>query len=133
CALPIFALGAASIIRMLYQDGFFHADLHAGNLLILPGPPSRVGFIDLGMVGRFEEGTKRRLLYYYRALVTGDVDGAARLLTDLARVGPRGDPDGFRRAVVDLSRRFITRGSRGDYSVAQLIVESVGLGGRYRV
>jgi ubiquinone biosynthesis protein len=126
-------LGASSIIRMLYQDGFFHADLHAGNLMILTGPPVKVGFIDLGMVGRFEEGTKRRLLYYYRALVTGDVEGAARLLTDLAAVGRRGDPDGFRRAVVDLSRRFVTRASRGEYSVAQLIVESVGMGGRFRV
>ena len=46
-------LGAASIIRMLYRDGFFHADLHPGNLMILPGP--KVGFIDLGMVGRFTE------------------------------------------------------------------------------
>jgi ubiquinone biosynthesis protein len=29
-------LGAEAIVRMLYQDGFFHADLHAGNLMILP-------------------------------------------------------------------------------------------------
>src|SRR6185436_133016 len=29
-------LGAAAIIRMLYKDGFFHADLHPGNLIILP-------------------------------------------------------------------------------------------------
>lgn len=126
-------LGASSIIRMLYRDGFFHADLHAGNLMVLPGPPAKVGFIDLGMVGRFEEGTKRRLLYYYRALVTGDVEGAARFLTDLASVGRGGDPEGFRRAVVDLSRRFVTRASRGDFSIAQLILQSVGLGGRYRV
>ncbi len=33
-------LGAASIIRMLYRDGFFHADLHPGNLLVLPGARS---------------------------------------------------------------------------------------------
>ena len=42
-------LGAAAIIRMLYRDGFFHADLHPGNLIVLPGPAC--GFIDLGMVG----------------------------------------------------------------------------------
>ena len=126
-------LGAQAIIRMLYQDGFFHADLHAGNLMVLPGDRPRVGFIDLGMVGRFEEGTKRRMLYYYHALVTGDVDGAAKFLVDMARVGPRGDPDGFRRAVVDLSRRFVMHASRGEFSIAQLILESVGLGGRFRV
>ncbi len=126
-------LGAAAIIRMLYQDGFFHADLHAGNLLILPGEPCRIGFIDLGMVGRFEERTKRRMLYYYHALVTGDVDGAAKFLTDMATLGRGADPEGFRRAVADLSRRFYTRAARGEFSIAQLILESVGLGGRYRM
>ena len=127
-------LGAASIIRMLYQDGFFHADLHAGNLLILPTDDGlKVGFLDLGMVGRFEEKTKRRMLYYFQALVNGDVEGAAKYLTAMAQVGEGGDPKGFRRAVAETSRRFILHGSQGDVSVAQLILESVGLGGKYRV
>lgn len=126
-------LGAGSIIQMLYQDGFFHADLHAGNLLVLPGDPVRIGFIDLGMVGRFEDTTRRRMLYYYHALVTGDVDGAAKFLTDMATVGPGGDPQGFRRAVVDLSRRFVVHAARGEFSIAQLILESIGLGGCFAV
>ncbi|HET7231311.1 MAG TPA: AarF/UbiB family protein [Longimicrobium sp.] len=126
-------LGAASIIRMLYRDGFFHADLHAGNLMILPGKRVRVAFIDLGMVGRFEERTRRQMLYYFHALVTGDVEGSTRYLVDMATVGKGGDPNGFRRAVADLSRRFVSLASRGEISIAQLILESVGLGGRYRV
>jgi ubiquinone biosynthesis protein len=122
---------------MLYQDGFFHADLHAGNLMILPaaGPrdPVRIGFIDLGMVGRFEEKTRRRMLYYFHALVSGDVEGSTRYLADMATVGPNGDLPGFRRALADLSRRFVSLSRHGDFSIAQLILESVGLGGRYRV
>ncbi|HEU0076228.1 MAG TPA: hypothetical protein VFQ76_01190, partial [Longimicrobiaceae bacterium] len=47
--------------------------------------------------------------------------------------GKGGDPNGFRRAVADLSRRFVSHASRGDISIAQLILEAVGLGGRYRV
>ena len=30
--------GAYAIIQMLYHDGFFHADLHPGNLMIMDGP-----------------------------------------------------------------------------------------------
>ncbi|MDX1546836.1 MAG: AarF/UbiB family protein [Rhodothermales bacterium] len=128
-------LGAAAIIRMLYHDGFFHADLHAGNLKILPQPDGtvHVGFIDVGMVGRFEEKTRRRMLYYFNALVSGDVDGAARYLTDMAVVARGGDPQGFRRAVADLCRRFVMHGTTGDVSVAQLILQSVGLAGKYRL
>jgi ubiquinone biosynthesis protein len=87
----------------------------------------------LGMVGRFEELTKRQMLYYYHALVTGDVEGAAKFLTDMAGIGPGGDMAGFRRAVVDLSRRFVMHAARGEFSIARLILASVGLGGRYRV
>lgn len=126
-------LGARAILRMLYQHGFFHADLHAGNLLILPGRPVRIGFVDLGMVGRFENETRRRLLYYYHALVNGDVEKAAQHLGGIARVGPAGDPEGFRRAVMELSRRFLLRAQRGDFGIARLILESIRLGGRHRM
>ena len=131
--MQIVNLGAMAILRMLYQDGFFHADLHAGNLLILPGRNIRVGFVDLGMVGRFEDETRRRLLYYYHALVNGDVEKAAWHLSGIADIGSGGNPAEFRRAVVELSRRFLLHARRGDFSIARLILESMRLGGRYRM
>ena len=129
-------LGASAIIRMLYKDGFFHADLHAGNLKIMPGDRPedlQIGFIDLGMVGRFRSDLKRRMLYYYYALVRGDVESAARYLIDMARVGEGGDPQGFRRAVSDMARHFLMRSKQGSISLAQVILQSLSLGGRYRV
>jgi ubiquinone biosynthesis protein len=126
-------LGAEAILRMLYQHGFFHADLHAGNLMILPGDPIRIGFIDLGMVGRFEEETRLRMLYYFHALVNGDIVGATRYLSALASVEEGSDSQGFRRAVTDLSRRFVMHSAKGEFSVARLILQSIGLGARYRM
>ncbi|PSQ74808.1 MAG: ubiquinone biosynthesis protein UbiB [Bacteroidetes bacterium QH_9_64_21] len=129
-------LGASAIIRMLYKDGFFHADLHAGNLKILPGERPddlRIGFIDLGMVGRFRADIKRRMLYYYYALVHGDVESAARHLLGMARVGEEGDPQGFRRAVSDMARHFLMRSKQGSISLAQVILQSLSLGARYRI
>ncbi|MEM7582700.1 MAG: AarF/UbiB family protein [Acidobacteriota bacterium] len=124
-------LGVSAITRMLYGDGFFHADLHPGNLLILPGP--QAGFIDLGMVGRLTEDVRRTLLYYYYCLVTGDAANAARYLTSVAEPGPGSDPDGFRREVEEVSRRWQRSSSYEDFSFAQLILESVSLGAEYRV
>jgi ubiquinone biosynthesis protein len=120
-------LGAQAIIRMLYHDGFFHADLHPGNLLILPG--TRVGFIDLGMVGRFTEELKRTLMWYYFCLVTGDSENAARYLAMVAQPGRKGDVAGFRREVEETSRRWAKTSNFKEYPLARLILQSVAQGG----
>jgi ubiquinone biosynthesis protein len=124
-------LGAESIIRMLFKDGFFHADLHPGNLLILPGP--RLGFIDLGMVGRFDQGLRRTLLYYYYTLVMGDSENAARYLASVAEPGPGADPVTFRREVTEILRRWNLNANFRDFSLAQLILRSVNLGAQHRM
>ncbi|MDX1419623.1 MAG: AarF/UbiB family protein [Rubricoccaceae bacterium] len=133
-------LGAESIIRMLYHDGFFHADLHPGNLFILHTDPDehgrvrpKIGFIDLGMVGFFDGELRRTLMYYYFSLVTGDAEGAARYLTSVAATEAKSDPQGFKRAVAEICRRFYRASQYGDFSIAQLIMESVSLGGQYRM
>ncbi|HEY8021331.1 MAG TPA: AarF/UbiB family protein [Thermoanaerobaculia bacterium] len=128
-------LGATAIIRMLYKDGFFHADLHPGNLLVLPDPVAgpRLGFIDLGMVGRFDEELRRTLLYYYYALVMGDAEGAARYLADVAQPSPGADPNGFRREVTEILHRWNRSANFRDFSLAQLILRSVNLGAQHRM
>ena len=124
-------LGAASIIRMLYKDGFFHADLHPGNLLVLEGP--KVGFIDLGMVGRLDDELRRTMLYYFFALVTGDAESAARYLSAAAQTGAGSDPNGFRREVTEISRRWKRMATFEEYSLGQLILDSVQHGAQYRM
>lgn len=127
-------LGAAAIIQMLYSDGFFHADLHPGNLMIIPGEEGvRCGFIDLGMVGRFEESTRKNMLYYYNSLVMGDPKSAARYLSMVARPGRGGDPDGFRKEFIEVGMRWVRSPNFNDFSLALLIYESVVLGAKYRM
>jgi len=124
-------LGAEAIIRMIYKDGFFHADLHPGNLIVLPGP--QAGFIDLGMVGRMHDDLRRTLLYYYYALVMGDAENAARYLSAAAEPGRGGDPAGFRRDVAEISTRWRRNSNFDSFSLGQLILESVSRGAEYRM
>ena len=37
-------------LKQIFEDGFFHADPHPGNLLFLPD--GRIGLLDFGIVGR---------------------------------------------------------------------------------
>jgi len=128
--------GAGAIIRMLYRDGFFHADLHPANLIILlgaDGAPPKVGFIDLGMVGRLDDELRRTLLYYYYSLVMGDAENAARYLATVAVAGPDGDPAAFRRDVREISSRWRRASTFESFSLAQLVLESMTRGARYRM
>ena len=38
---------------MIFDHGFYHADPHPGNLLVMDG--CRIGLLDCGMVGRIDE------------------------------------------------------------------------------
>lgn len=79
----------------------FHADVHAGNLLVLPD--GRVGFIDFGIVGEVSPATWRGLEALAGALAAGDYATAARALgaigatDDAAAAGGAVDYDAFAR------------------------------------
>ena len=129
-------LGIGAVVRMIYRDGFFHADLHPANLMIFKKPGTKeisVGFIDLGMVGRFTRDMRKRLFYYFYSLVSGDPDSAARYLTSLTIPGKGADIDGFRRAASDLYTRWLTAPNFKDFSLAQVILQSILLAGHYHI
>ena len=127
-------LGVMSIIQMLYSDGFFHAGLHPGNLIVLKeGNNIKCGFIDLGMVGRFEEDTRKNMLYYYSSLVGGDPNASARYLSLVAKTTKDSDLEGFRREFCQVANRWQRSPNFSDFSLGQLIFESVVLGAKYRL
>lgn len=129
-------LGIGAVVRMIYRDGFFHADLHPANLMIFKKPGCKeisVGFIDLGMVGRFTRDMRKRLFYYFYSLVSSDPESAARYLTSLTIPGKGADVEGFRRAAADLYTRWLMSPNIKDFSLAQVILQSVLMSGRYRI
>ncbi len=127
----IIDVGAKAIIRMLYQDGFFHADLHPANMLVLSD--LRIGFIDLGMVGYFDPELRHNLLEVFFSMVMEDFDGAARNLAAVSHTEPGSDIAGFRRAVKEVARRWRRQARFEDFSLALLILECIQLGARYRL
>jgi ubiquinone biosynthesis protein len=129
-------LGVGAIVRMIYRDGFFHADLHPANLMVFKKPGSddiSIGFIDLGMVGRFTRDMRKRMFYYFYCLVTGDPENAARYLASLTIPGRGADLEGFRRAASDLYTRWLVRPNFKEFSLAQVILQSVLLAGHYHI
>ena len=72
--------GARAVLKMIVEDGFFHADPHPGNVFYLPG--NRIAFIDFGMVGRISTRRREELLQLLLGLVERHPQAVADVLTD---------------------------------------------------
>lgn len=59
----------------LTQCEFFHADVHAGNLMVLKD--GRIGFIDFGIVGRIKPDTWQAVSDFISAVMVGNFEGVA--------------------------------------------------------
>lgn len=59
----------------LTQCEFFHADVHAGNLMVLDN--GKIGFIDFGIVGRIQPGTWEAVSDFISSIMLGNFDGMA--------------------------------------------------------
>lgn len=92
--------GANMYLDMIFRDGFYHADPHPGNLMMLPG--GVVGVLDCGMVGRLDETLREEVEALLLAIVNRDsvelTDSVIRLGSapnDLDREALRGEINVF--------------------------------------
>ncbi|MBG0740629.1 AarF/ABC1/UbiB kinase family protein [Paeniglutamicibacter antarcticus] len=92
------AAGAAA--KMIFEDGFFHADPHPGNLFIQDG--GRIGLIDFGMVGQVDEKLRAQLGMLLLALVRHDPERVTAALLDLAASRRSAESVRLHRDVVSL-------------------------------
>lgn len=83
---PALAKRSADVfIRMVFEDGVFHADPHAGNLFV--EDDGTIGIIDFGSVGRINEGMRRQFAKMMLAFVKGNPDAIVRALLEIAPSG----------------------------------------------
>jgi ubiquinone biosynthesis protein len=72
--------GANAVLKMMLEDGIFHADPHPGNVLYLPG--NRIAFLDFGMVGHLSEKRRYQVALILRHLAIRDAAAVATVLLD---------------------------------------------------
>ena len=74
------ARGADTVLRMVLEHGYFHADPHPGNVIFLPG--NRIGMIDFGMVGLLTATRRNQIVDLLHALTRKDEQGVLQVLLD---------------------------------------------------
>jgi ubiquinone biosynthesis protein len=66
-----------AFLRQAISDGFFHADMHQGNLFALPG--NRIAAIDFGIMGRIDRRARVWLAEILYGLITGNYKRVAEI------------------------------------------------------
>lgn len=103
------------VVKMIFEDGFFHADPHPGNIIIMggtagpEGPPPVVGLIDLGMVGRLSPELRDRTVDLMVAAVRQDSYAVAEALYAIGRPTKKVDMREYRAEVALLAEKYLGR------------------------
>jgi predicted unusual protein kinase regulating ubiquinone biosynthesis (AarF/ABC1/UbiB family) len=110
--------------------GFFHGDVHAGNLMLLDN--NDVGFLDFGIVGRFDDRQRYMVTDYIVAFATADYKTLARVITEMGSVHVAIDQDAFAK---DLEKTYspLLKLSFQDINYAEILPRIQQTASRHRM
>ncbi|CAN5665050.1 2-polyprenylphenol 6-hydroxylase [soil metagenome] len=98
------------IIKMIFEDGFFHADPHPGNIIILgENDAPIVGLIDAGMVGRLNPELRDRTIDLMVAAARNDPYAVADALYAIGRPTRKIEMREYRAEVALLAEKYLGR------------------------
>jgi len=83
--------GAELILKQIFVHGFFHADLHPGNVFIMPG--NVACYLDFGMMGRLDRQTRELFADLVLYIAARDAAGTTSALLRLSERDDSHEPD----------------------------------------
>jgi ubiquinone biosynthesis protein len=121
---------ALIVSKMIFEDGFFHADPHPGNFFI--EPTGRVGIVDFGMVGTLDDRSRQQLGRLLSGFVRRDPGRLADALLALGTSTGVVDRARLREDLATLLARYFGR-SIGEVSLRSAIGEILEIVRRHRL
>lgn len=123
--------GISMLFKMAFDDGFFHADPHPGNVLALP--ESRIGVLDMGLAGRLDRILRDKVVALLSALVQDDPGRIAEAVFAFGVAQGSVDFDAFRKDVYDLYEDELHGKAIKDVHLGKIISGLFRLSARHRV
>jgi ubiquinone biosynthesis protein len=123
-------LGLRALLKMIFVDGFVHADLHPGNIFVLPD--ARIAMVDLGLVGKLDGPHRAAFTRFFAAWAQGDADTVAHLLYSLA-LNPEGPAFAeFRQGLAQFMAQVSVH-RMAEVHPGKVLLDMLGLLRRHRV
>ncbi len=98
---------AGAFFKQVFRDGFFHADLHPGNLFIAEG--GAIAVVDFGIMGRLDRDTRYFLADMLLGFLTGDYRRVAEVHFDAGYVPPNQSRAWFAQAARAVAEPILGR------------------------
>ena len=115
------ALGRAlmqTFLRHALRDGFFHADMHPGNLFI--DAEGRIVAVDFGIMGRLTPNERRFLAEILYGFITRDYHRTAQVHFEAGYVPPHHSVESFAQAIRAIGEPIHNR-TAAEISMAKLL------------
>lgn len=97
--------GMGMFMKMVFVDGFFHGDLHPGNILAKPN--SEIGLLDFGLVIRLSSRTRENLAGLLLSLAREDYEGMVNYYLEIADPSSNLDVAKFQHEVANAIAPFV--------------------------
>ena len=111
-------------MTMIFRNGFFHADPHPANILVLS--PERIGLVDFGLTGKLTDDDMTKLTRLFIDAASENIEMLPSRLFDLGVRYPKEREDEFVAELRDLYYRYYGA-SLKEIDPVQVIREAMGL------
>ena len=111
---------AEAFFNQVFRDGFFHADLHPGNLFV--EPDGAIGVVDFGIMGRVDRETRFFLADMLVGFLTGDYRRVAEVHFAAGYVPPNRSVDEFAQAARSIGEPILGK-PLAEISIARLLAQ----------
>ena len=116
--------GGDVFLQMILRDGFYHADPHPGNIVLLP--KERVGILDAGMVGRLDDELREQVIEMLLAAGDQDSDRLTNVICEICNAPPDLDRGALSNELQEVFTDYGTQ-SVGEFDIAGALTAITGL------
>lgn len=104
----------------VFDHGYFHADLHPGNLLV--SDEGKIIYLDFGIMGRIDDDTRKYLARMLFSLVKRDFRLMAKVHLDMGLIGPDTDLRAFEDELIEITEPIFGK-PLNEINISELIMK----------
>jgi ubiquinone biosynthesis protein len=123
-------IGIKVMLKQILDDGLFHADPHAGNLIYTKD--KKISYIDFGMTGRLSKSMRNQLIDLLFAIYVKEAEWVLREILVMGEIKDEIDTKALARDLMEVIDRYTDRSIR-DISLGRAFLEIFDIIRNYQI